>query len=171
MSYELTIIHIEDEYPEYLHLVNNVRVMIEDFFVEEGELTIATTKDLSRHLEEGAGAIFEIVVPHKVTCRYIFVRDETLSEQIIEQIKGRPIFVLDVLRPDASGRQLTSSIGDSLSSVKEFGTSDDDIVLFTAHRGNGLEACSAAAPRRIGKESDGEIDKFFAEKLIECFNG
>ncbi|HVF46777.1 MAG TPA: hypothetical protein VNA17_04355, partial [Pyrinomonadaceae bacterium] len=168
MPCELTIIHVEDEYPEYLHLASNVRVMIEDLCEVEGQAQMADLNDLSDSLEKGTGAIYEIHIPGKIYCLYIFVRDEVIPQQIIDQIKGRRLFVLDVLRPDATGTQLTSSISKSLDCARELGASDSDIVLFTAHRGNGLDSPVENSPRRIGKETNGEIDEFFAEKLIEC---
>lgn len=171
MPCELTIIHIEDEYPEYLHLASNVRVMMEDLCELEGIPVSAEISDLSDSLENGTGAIYEIEVPGQMLCRYIFVRDEVIPQQVVEQMKGRRLFVLDVLRPDAGGTQLTSSISKSLECARALGATDSDIVLFTAHRGNGLDNSTENAPRRIGKESDGEIDQFFAEKLIECLNG
>jgi len=170
----LSILHIEDEYREFLSLVGTVKIMIEDYWKNEKNIdTIAKTvkiADCGQNPQQWV--VYEIVADVKTSqkFRYIFVRSKELPEAVSDFFLDRRIFILDVLRPVEGSTQLGISVNESLASIDRHVRDPESVVLFTAHQGNGLDQIGVRMPLKISKESDSELEDFISEILVDCLN-
>lgn len=169
----LSILHIEDEYREFLSLSTTVKTMIEDYWrLSKGLEVIATRKKLAESdTTPQKWVVFEMTVEEEPThiIRYIYVRDAKVPNEVIEFLLDERAFILDVLRPMEGSTTLGISVEESLESINPFVTDHSNVVLFTAHQGNGLEVSRQSVPRKISKESHSELEDFLSELVLKSF--
>ena len=165
MTAGLTIVHIEDEFREYLDLVTFVKTSLEDHFEERDDVfVIVKNKIVGRCPKTPMNWVaYELTCEHNPSLRvcYLFVRDRVIPDEAKEFIYDKRAFILDVLRPADNG-QLVISVGESLESISEFkaDAAYESVVLFSAHQGTGLEKYGKNAPRKISKESESDLEEF-----------
>lgn len=165
MTAGLTIVHIEDEFREYLDLVTFVKTSVEDHFEEKDNVfVVVTNKIVGRCPNTPMNWVaYELSCEHSPNLRicYLFVRDRVLPDEAKTFIYDQRAFILDVLRPADNG-QLVISVDESIGSIAEFAVEVpyETVVLFSAHQGTGLEKLGKNAPRKISKESESELEEF-----------
>lgn len=176
---EACIIHIEDEFEEYVGLVNFVATWLEDFYDSKVEptLNVECTFAASSIIAvsddpENTWVVHEIKTRKKNTfrIRYIFIRDATIPEPLVKHFCKERIFILDVLRPLGGETDMGVSVQSSLESARSHNGDIENMVLFTAHQGNGLEQIDANLPRKISKNNPDEIEDFICEFLARVID-
>ena len=169
----LSIIHIEDEYREFLSLSTTVKTMIEDYWrLSRKKDVIAERKKLAESDDvPQSWIIYEIIVSEEPEqrFRYIYVKDAELPKEVLKFFVGRRAFILDVLRPVEGGTTLGISVDKSLESIRAHLKENGSVVLFTAHQGSGLDSFCASVPRKISKESSFELEEYLAELVERSF--
>ncbi|AUW47276.1 hypothetical protein [Rhizobium leguminosarum] len=171
MTRILTIVHIEDEYREFLDIVLFVKTVLEDLWEDKsGEIISVTNKILAESKSvPQSWVVYELSqtpVERQTlsgdTIRYMFVRDKSVPPEALAFLSSDGIFILDVLRPVEGKTSLGISVTDSLEAISPYITSDDRVVLFTAHQGNGLDDSVGSRFRKISKENRGELEEFLS---------
>ncbi|WP_271947817.1 hypothetical protein [Ruegeria faecimaris] len=169
----LSIVHIEDEYREFLSLSTTVKTMIEDYWRLSKDLDVIAirTKIAESKAVPQEWVVFEMKVDEEPehTFRYIFVRDAKIPEEVLEFLLEERAFILDVLRPMEGRTTLGISVEDSLQSIEPHITNGNNVILFTAHQGNGLEGNRQNVPRKISKESQAELEDFLSALIVASF--
>lgn len=170
--YDLTIVHIEDEYEDFRSLVSFAAGWLEDYWTENlDQLAMAQTRVVDRCGDERVSwVVNEITVDvqkaHSV--KYVFVQTEEVPGDLDDHIYDRRVFIVDVLRAVPGKTTLESTAKKSIASIKRFSPAPEEVVLFTAHQGTGLEHAGSDMPRKISKESQNEIEDFIADALKKC---
>lgn len=172
----LTIVHIEDEYSDFLSLTTTLKTLIESHWHStHGTSVIAARRILAESQEKPPSWIaFELTIEQRPEqkFRWIFVRDALLPEEVRAYMNGRIVFIFDVLRPDESGTTMRVSLAETLRSVEGIEVPCDDVVVYTAYQGTGIDAIApellAVIGHRIRKENDFELDDFLSRVVLEC---
>lgn len=168
---KLTIIHVEDEYREYLHLVNVVKVALEDIIFDKYSREVIAEVRVIAHSKQvpHKWSVFGIAVNEHtpVEVVYIFVGTEEIPEDVIEYVAEQRAFIFDVLRPskDHSGQEIR--LPNTLKSAERIRRPQDAAVCFTALQGSNTPDPEVEGVRRIGKESESELDEFLCATLAK----
>lgn len=169
----LSIVHIEDEYREFLSLSTTVKTMIEDYWrlSKNADVIAVRTKIAESKTVPQEWVVFEMKVDKEPdhTFRYIYVREARIPDEVLEYLLDECAFILDVLRPVEGRTTLGISVEESLQSIEPHITDRNKVVLFTAHQGNGLEGSRENVPRKISKESQTELEDFLSDLIVESF--
>ena len=166
---ELSIFHIEDEFFEMRGWSKTVEAIVSDYFEELGEPRFTTTSLLKKNSSEDSfWEVYEIGWDAEAVIRYIFIRDPVIPAELEAYITPRNIFVLDVLRPEAKGYKLKTSIQESIDSIRAIRTERevDEIVLFTAYNGADLDLGAGVEYERIDKVKKDDLRLFFTKRII-----
>jgi hypothetical protein len=174
----LTIVHVEDEYSDFLSLTTTLKTLIEDhWFANYDKPVIAARRVLAESQEKPPSWVaYELVVNERPTqtFRWIFVRDAQLPDEIKPHMMGRIAFIFDVLRPDDNGTTMQVSLEETLRSIEGIEVQSRDVVVYTAYQGTGIDAISPnllnVVGHRIRKENDFELDEFLSNLILECIN-
>lgn len=177
--YNLTIVHIEDEFEEFESLVSSVAFWLEGYWEEKLGLTdqpiMATTKRIANcDRPQSSWVVYEITTDSGKdhTVRYIFNRDSKISKKIEGFFFDDKVFVLDVLRPVSGKTKLGVSVFESLKSINRYLKRAEDAVLFTnavmftAHQGSDLDGIEGGIPKKISKANESQLEDFFADALM-----
>lgn len=172
----LTIVHIEDEYSDFLSLTTTLKTFIEDhWFATTGKAVIAKRNPLAESQDKPPSWIaYELCVKEKPEqkFRWIFVRDAELPAEVRHHMTGRVAFIFDVLRPDENGTTMRVSLEETLRSIEGIQVENKDVVLYTAYQGTGIDSISSnlmeIVGRQIRKENDLELDEFLSNLVFEC---
>jgi hypothetical protein len=174
MFRDLTIIHIEDEFREFLSLVTTIKTMIEDLWETEGnQQTFAEVKVIASSGDPVMNwIVYEIIADARPTqkFRYIFVKDTKMPAEITQFLVGERVFVLDILRPIAGQSSLGVSVEESMASINEHLVSTDNVVLFTAYQGTGLDHLGKSVPKKISKEDEDGLEQFLGGFVRRLFS-
>lgn len=169
----LSIVHIEDEYREFLSLSTTVKTMIEDYWrlSRNADVIAIRTKIAESKSIPQEWVVFELKVEDEPDhiFRYIYVREARVPDEVLQYFLEECAFILDVLRPVEGSTTLGISVEDSLQSIEPYITDRDKVVLFTAHQGNGLEGSRENVPRKISKESQTELEDFLSDLVVGSF--
>lgn len=174
----LTIIHVEDEYSDFIGLTATLKTLIEDrWFNIGGKPVIASRSVLAESREKPPSWIaFQLTVKQQPeqTFRWIFVRDAKLPADIRSLMTGRIAFIFDVLRPDENGTTMSASLEETLQSIDGIEVQSRDVVVYTAYQGTGIDSISPDLLKMVGmrirKENDFELDDFLSNLVFECLN-
>ncbi len=171
----MSIIHIEDEYEEFLSLVMAVATAMEDYLIETRGTLLQTKTRLKYKSEDEQKSwiVYEITVEqlHDLKVRYIYLKGPTIPIEVEQYFFQDRVFIVDVLRPVPKQTQLGITVHDSLASVRKYTDSMDNVVLFTAHQGTGLDTPDPHFPRKISKASESDLETFLGERLVRCLDG
>lgn len=169
----LSIVHIEDEYREFLSLSTTVKTMMEDYWrLSRNKDVIARRVKLAdSNTSPQTWVVFEMIVDEQPEhiIRYIYVRDAELPKEVLSYFLDERGFILDVLRPVEGRTTLGISVEESLKSIEAHISDRHKVVLFTAHQGNGLDGSREHVPRKISKESQSEIEDFLSDLVVASF--
>ena len=168
----LSIMHIEDELDECVYLVNVVKALLEDLIEAEGH-------------DFGAGAIVTLVASSgtvpvdwvaysltieqfpKVMINYVLVRPFEVPAAAKTHLLNKRTFILDVLRMDPETNILDNYVDEALRSIADDIRDGDNLAYFTAFQGQILRNPDAREIRRIGKGTEGEIQRFLASSVAD----
>lgn len=171
----LSIVHIEDEYREFLSLSTTVKTMIEDYWLlARKKEVIARRRQIAQSSDSPQNwVVYEMTVENAPdhVFRYIFVRDAKLPKEVEAFLLEERAFILDALRPMENSTVLGLSVKDSLKSIEPFITDPTKVVMYTAHQGTGLDSNENDLPRKINKENDHEIEEFLSLVILGSFDG
>lgn len=181
MTRVLTIVHIEDEYREFLDIVLFVKTALEDFREERsGEIVAISNRVLAKSddvpqawiVYELSEAPLEEQAPvSDDRIRYIFVRDKIIPKEALAYLSDDAVFILDVLRPVVGKTSLGVSVHDSVIAISPFIKNDEQVVLFTAHQGHGLDDSVSNRFRKISKENRSELEDFLSSAIHRSLDG
>jgi len=181
--YNLTIVHIEDEFEEFESLVSSVAFWLEGYWEEKLGLAdkpiMAKTERIANcDKQQASWVVYEITTDsgEEHTVRYIFNRDSRISKKVEAFFFDEKVFVLDVLRPVKGKTKLGVSVFDSLKSINKYLKRVEDAVLFTnavmftAHQGSDLDGNEGGVPRKISKANEFQLENFFADALMRSLD-
>lgn len=175
----LTIVHIEDEYSDFLSLTTTLKTFIEDhWFTTFRESVTAKRIFLAESPDKPPSWIayeLEVAQRPEQKFRWIFVRDAELPAEVRPYMEGRIAFIFDVLRPDDAGTTMRVSLEETLRSIEGIDVQSKDVVLYTAYQGTGIDSIDpelmGIISQRIRKENDLELDEFLSNLVFESVRG